>query len=407
MGVDELGRQFNKLSARSVATASKPGYHSDGNGLYLQVSPTGTKSWILRYSLDRRAREMGLGPLTLVSLAEARQASLTARKLLREGVDPTEERARARQARQLHQARSVTFEMCAEAYIEAHAPGWRNAKHAEQWRSTLKTYAFPIFGDLPVQNIDTPLVMKVLDPIWHTKTETASRVRGRLESVLDWAKARRLREGDNPALWRGHLDQLLPKRSRVQKVVHHPALPFDEMGAFMCDLAAEVGIAARGFEFQILTAARTGEVIGARWDEVHEGRALWVIPGSRMKAGREHRVALSGRAIALLSAMRAERQSEFVFSGRRLDRPLSNMAFLAVLKRMGRPDLTAHGFRSSFRDWAAERTDHSRDVVEMALAHSIGDKVEAAYRRGDLFEKRALLMEEWAGHCFPRTMRAL
>ena len=230
---------------------------------------------------------MGLGELMLVSLAEARQASLSCRKLLKEGVDPIEERARARQARQLHQARSVTFAMCAEAYIEAHAPGWRNAKHAEQWRSTLKTYAFPIFGDLPVQNIDTPLVMKVLDPIWHTKTETASRLRGRMESVLDWAKARHLREGNNPALWRGHLDQLLPKRSRVQKVVHHPALPFDEMGAFMRDLAAEIGIAARGFEFQILTAARTGEVIGARWEEIDEGKALWVIPGSRMKAGRE------------------------------------------------------------------------------------------------------------------------
>ena len=397
----ELGRQFNRLSARSVAAASKPGYYPDGNGLYLQVSPTGTKSWIFRYALNKRAREMGLGELTLVSLAEARQASLSSRKLLKESVDPIEERARVRQARQLHQAKAVTFEVCAEAYIEAHAPGWRNSKHAEQWRSTLKTYAFPILGDLPVQDIDTPLVMKVLDPIWQTKTETASRVRGRMESVLDWAKARRFREGDNPALWRGHLDQLLPKRSRVQTVVHHPALPFDEMASFMRNLGAEAGTAARGFEFQILTAGRTGEVIGARWEEIDESKALWLIPGSRMKAGREHRVALSRRAIAVLSAMRAERQSEFVFSGRRLDSPLSNMAFLAVLKRMGRTDLTAHGFRSSFRDWAAERTDYSRDVVEMALAHSIGDKVEAAYRRGDLFEKRALLMEEWAGHCFP------
>ena len=397
-----MGRQFNRLSARTVVATSKPGYHPDGNGLYLQVSPTGTKSWIFRYSLNKRAREMGLGELTLVSLAEARQASLSFRKLLKECVDPIEERARVRQTRQVHQARSVTFEMCAETYIEAHAPGWRNSKHAEQWRSTLKTYALPIFGDLPIQDIDTPLVMRVLDPIWHTKTETASRVRGRIEAVLDWAKARRLREGDNPALWRGHLDQLLPKRSRVQKVVHHPALPFDEMGAFMRDLSAEVGVAARSFEFQILTAARTGEVIGARWDEIDEGRALWVIPGRRMKAGREHRVALSERAIAVLSAMRETRQSEFVFSGRRIDRPLSNMALLAVLKRMGRSDLTVHGFRSSFRDWAAERTNHSRDVVEMALAHSIGDKVEAAYRRGDLFEKRVLLMEEWAQHCCAR-----
>ena len=313
MGVGELGRQSNRLSARTAVAASKPGYHPDGNGLYLQVSPTGTKSWIFRYSLNKRSREMGLGELTLVSLAEARQASLSSRKLLKEGVDPIEERARVRQTRQVHQARSITFDMCAEAYIEARAPGWRNAKHAEQWRSTLKTYALPIFGELPIQDIDTPLVMKVLDPIWHTKTETASRVRGRMEAVLDWAKARRLREGDNPALWRGHLDQLLPKRSRVQTVAHHPALPFDEIGAFMRDLGAEVVVAARGFEFQILTAARTGEVIGACWDEIDEGRALWVIPGGRMKAGREHRVVLSKRAIAVLSAMRAEHQSEFGF----------------------------------------------------------------------------------------------
>ena len=207
------------------------------------------------------------------------------------------------------------------------------------------------------------LIKQGVDPIWHTKTETASRVRGRMEAVLDWARARRLREEDNPALWRGHLDQLLPKRSRAQTVVHHPALPFDEMGAFMRDLSVEVAVAARGFEFQILTAARTGEVIGARWDEIDEGRAPWLIPGRRMKAGREHRVALSKRAIAVLSAMRAERQSEFVFSDRRIDRPLSNMALLAVLKRMGRSDLTVYGARSSFRDWAAERTNHSRDVV--------------------------------------------
>ena len=407
MGVESLGRHVNRLSARAVATTTNPGYHPDGGGLYLQVSRTGTKSWIFCFTLAGRAREMGLGELALLSLAQARERTIECRKLLKEGVDPIEARRTQRDVARLAEARSTTFENCATAYIEAHQPGWRNAKHAEQWRSTLRTYAFPILADLPVQDIDTNLVMQVLEPIWRTKTETASRVRGRIESILDWAKVRQLRRGDNPALWRGHLDNLLPQRAKVKKVVHHPALPFDEMADFVQRLKAEAGAAARGLEFQILTAARTGEVIGAQWDEIDESKNLWIVPGERMKAGREHRVALSGKAVAILMEMRERRESRFVFPGLRQERSLSNMAFLALLKRMGRSDLTAHGFRSSFRDWAAERTSYPREVTEMALAHSIGDKVEAAYRRGDLFEKRFQMMEDWARHCYGTAERII
>ncbi len=394
-----MGRQVNRLSARAVTTLGKPGYHADGGGLYLQVSRTMTKSWLFCFTLRGRPREMGLGELALVPLAEARQRALDCRRMLRDGVDPIEARRLERKAALLAEARTVTLEGCALAYIEAHRLGWRNAKHAEQWRSTLQTYVFPTLGALPVQDVDTALVMRVVEPIWQTKTETASRVRGRLEAILDWATVRHYRQGDNPARWRGHLDHLLPKRTKVQAVVHHPALPFDQMGGFMMALAQQEGVAAHGLAFQILTAARTGEVIGAHWDEIDEAKRLWTVPGSRMKAGREHRVALSAAAIGVLRTMRALRQSEHVFPGQRVSLPLSNMAFLALLKRMGRADLTAHGFRSSFRDWAAERTDHPRDLVEMALAHSIGDKVEAAYRRGDMFEKRCGLMEDWARHC--------
>lgn len=394
-----MGRQINRLSARGVTTMIKSGYHADGGGLYLQVSRTQTRSWLFCFTLRGRSREMGLGELALVPLAEARQRALDCRRMLRDGIDPIDARRLERKAALLAEARTVTLQDCALAYIEAHRAGWRNAKHAEQWRSTLQTYVFPTLGVLPVQDVDTALIMRVVEPIWQTKTETASRVRGRLEAILDWATVRRYRQGDNPARWRGHLDHLLPRRAKVQMVVHHPALQFDLMGAFMTSLVQKGGVAAYGLAFQILTAARTGEVIGARWDEIDETKRLWTIPGCRMKAGREHRVALSSAVIRLLGTMRRLRQSEHVFPGQRVGMPLSNMAFLTLLRRMGRADLTAHGFRSSFRDWAAERTEHPRDLIEMALAHSIGDKVEAAYRRGDMFEKRCRLMEDWARHC--------
>jgi len=372
--------------------------YADGGGLYLRIGPTGAKSWVYRFMRQGKRRDMGLGPLHVVSLADARVRAAECRKQRLDGKDPLAAREQERASARLDAAKSMTFTNCAEAYIKAHAPSWRNAKHADQWTNTLETYAGPVFGALPVQAVDLGLVMKVLESIWTAKPETASRVRGRIEAVLDWATVRGYRQGDNPARWRGHLDNLLPRRAKVQKVEHHAALPYAEMGAFMEALRAQDCTAARALEFVILTAARTGEVISARWDEFDLGAKIWTIPGERMKAGREHRVPLSPAALALLKRMQAK-GSEFIFPGSKPRRPLSNMAMLKLLERMKRADLTVHGFRSSFRDWAAERTNFAREVAEAALAHVVGDKVEAAYRRGDLFEKRRRLMEAWATHC--------
>jgi integrase len=292
----------------------------------------------------------------------------------------------------------MSFDECAKAYIDAHKHGWKNAKHAEQWTNTLTTYASPIIGSLPVAEIDTALVMKVLNPIWASKTETASRVRQRIESVLGWATVSGYRTGDNPARWRDHLDNLLAKRSKVQKVAHHPALHYAEMGAFMADLCKQGGMAALALEFTILTASRTGEVIGARWYEIDLDGKTWTIPPERMKAEKEHRVPLCSRAIKILTELQ-KLGGEFVFPGLKLKKPLSNMAMLGLLKRMERGDLTVHGFRSTFRDWAAEQTAYPHEMAEMALAHTIDNKVEAAYRRGDLFQKRIRMMQDWQKHC--------
>ena len=394
-----MARILHRLSARSVASMVRAGYHPDGGGLYLQVTSTGAKSWIFRYSRHNTAHEMGLGSVNAVTLAAARDAAQRCRAQLAEGTDPLQVRRVIRQGEKLKRASAMTFKACADGYVAAHAASWRNAKHAAQWTTTLTNYAYPVLGTLSVQSIDTGLVLRVLEPIWRTKTETASRLRGRIESVLDWAAARNHRAGENPARWRGHLDQLLPARSKVQQVVHHPALPYAEVPAFIRTLSAMPGAGALALMFQILTAARTGEVIGAVWDELDLEDATWIVPGVRMKTGREHRVPLSSGARAVLRQMQQIRQSEFVFPGMKAGRPLSNMALLQVLKRMERSDLTAHGFRSSFRDWAAEMTDVSGEVAEMSLAHIVKDKVEAAYRRGDLFEKRRQLMEAWSAHC--------
>jgi integrase len=380
----------------------KPGMHADGGGLYLQVTASGAKSWIFRFMLHGKAREMGLGPLHTISLAEARERAKECRKLRLDGIDPVEARKAKRAEERLAAATVMTFADCAERYIAAHRASWRNPKHAAQWPSTLQTYAYPVFGSLPVQAIDTALVTKTIEPIWHDKPETASRVRGRIEAVLDWAKVRGYRNGENPARWRGHLDKLLPARAKVRKVEHHAALPYGEMGDFVGALREQEGIGARALEFMILTAMRTGEVIGARWDEFDLADKVWTVPADRMKTGKEHRVPLSPAAVAIIDQMQAARVNDhqFVFPGGKLGKPLSNMAMLKLLKRMGHGgQLTVHGFRSSLRDWAAERTSYPREVAEMALAHTIGDKVEAAYRRGDLFTKRRRLMEEWAKHC--------
>jgi integrase len=389
-----MARASNRLSARGVATEIKPGLHADGGGLYLQISKSGAKSWLFKFSSAGKTREMGLGSLKTISLAEARRAAETCRKTVYEGMDPIETRRQERASRSANAAQVHTFKECAERLMASKGPEWENLKHANQWRSTLETYAYPVMGQLSVKNIDVGLVLEVLEPIWTTKPETASRVRGRIEAVLDWAGARNWRDGENPARWKGHLDKLLSKRKK-STVKNLAALPYAKVGSFVKELGAQEGVAALGLEFLILTAARTGEVIGATWEEVDEKNQVWVLPEGRMKAGKEHRVPLSPRAIKIIEQMQSLRQSNYVFPGMRRLSPLSNMAFLALLKRMGHKGITVHGFRSAFRDWVAETTAYPSDVAEMALAHAIPSRVEAAYRRGDLFEKRRLMMRDW------------
>jgi integrase len=392
----------HKLSAIKIAhlvRAKKPGRHGDGGGLYLQLSRYGgTPSWVFRYRVAGKLREMGLGSLATWSLAEARERARKLRQLRGEGRDPLDERRAGQLQARLEAARGMTFKECAEAYIAAHQAGWKNVKHREQWPSSLETYVYPALGGLPVQAVDVALLMKVLAPIWLQVPETASRVRGRIESVLDWATASGYRQGDNPARWRGHLENLLPRTSRVRRVEHHAALPYAELPAFMEVLRQRETVSARALEFLILTAARTGEVIGATWSEIDlEGR-LWTIPGERMKAGREHRVPLSDRALAILKEMRRVREGSFVFPGVRAGRGLGADALAAVLRGIA-PETTVHGFRSSFCDWISEQTAFPSEVREMALAHTVGDKVAQAYRRGDMVDKRRQLAEAWSRHC--------
>jgi len=394
-----MTRREKKLSPLAINKQTRPGMYGDGAGLWLQVMTSGAKSWIFRYMKNGKAREMGLGPVRDVSVAEARERASACRKLLLDGKDPIDARKAVRQAEALEHAKTVTFAECAESYIESHKTGWKNDKHVSQWRNTLRDYAFPYLENLSVVAIDTGLVMKCLEPIWVTKPETASRVRGRIESILDWAKARGYRQGENPAAWRGHLDHLLPRSSKVAAVRHHPALPYTEIGKFMKDLRGQAGIAASALEFTILTAARTDESLGAQWCEFDLKNALWIIPAKRMKMKREHRVPLSKPVLDILQRMAALRISDYVFPGAKQNRPLSNMAMLELLKRMGRKGITVHGFRSTFRDWTAELTAYPREVAEMALAHTVGNDVEEAYRRGDLLMKRHKLMADWAAYC--------
>jgi integrase len=331
-----------------------------------------------------------------VTLLEARDHASALHRLIRQGVDPLAAKRRERQEIMAASAKATSFLTAADRYLAAHRSAWRNAKHRQQWENTLKTYAYPVMGSLSVAAIDTAIVMQAIEPLWSTKPETANRLRGRIESILDWATARGYRQGENPARWKGHLANLLPKKSKVRRVEHHAALPYAEIGSFVVELRQQDGIAARALEFAILTAGRTGEVLGARWDELNLTERLWIIPGVRMKAGKEHRVPLSERAIEILEEMATLRTGDYVFPGMRNGKPLSNMALLMTLRRMGRGDLTAHGFRSCFSDWCAEQTNFPAEVREMALAHTIGDKVEAAYRRGDLFQKRQQVMDAWA-----------
>lgn len=391
-----MGQKKHPVSAIEVARLDAPGLYAVGGveGLCISVGNGGAKSWILRYRVGTRRRDMGLGSYPGVTLAQARERAREARDKLFRGIDPVSERRANKAAAAAAQAKELTFKDAAAAYIAAHEAGWKNVKHAAQWRNTLETYAYPDIGGLSVADVGLAHVMKVVEPIWKTKNETASRLRGRIESVLDWSTVRGYRHGDNPARWKGHLDKLLPKPSKVAKVEHHPALAAKEVGAFMKTLRAMDGLGARALEFLTLTAARSGEVRGARWSEIDMKAGVWTIPAERMKARKEHRVPLSQQALDLLKKLPRIDGTDHVFPSAR-GGPLSDMTLSAVMRRMGL-EAVPHGLRSTFRDWCAEHTNYPREVAEQALAHSLPDKVEAAYRRGDLFEKRRRLMAEWA-----------
>lgn len=384
---------------------AKSGMHLDSDGLYLVVQATGTKSWVFRYQLAGKRREMGLGSLTKVDGKAARAMAAQARVLVGNGKDPLEERKveRARVQAEVVAAdkRVVTFKDVATEYIAQHRAGWRNPKHAQQWQNTLETYAYPDIGEIPVGDVDTSMVLKILKSIWTKKTETASRVRSRIELILSYAKAKKLRDGENAAQWRGHLDMLLPKPTKVRKVRHHAALPYAQAPTFFKALVARTGVAARALEFAILTAARSGEVRLAEWGEIDLDKGIWTVPADRMKAQKEHRVPLSSHAMDLLGTQPKVDGTELIFPGVRMGRPLSDMSLAAVLKRMEFGEFTVHGFRSTFRDWTAEATHFPHEMAETALAHTLTSKVEAAYRRGDMIEKRREMMQAWSDYLNP------
>ncbi len=384
------------MTARAVA-AVKPGRYCDGRGLWLVVSLSGARKWVFRFTCCGRVTEMGLGGQG-TTLAEARKKADEARKIVAEGNNPIEAKREARTA----SAAKPTFGQCADALLQAKSSEWRNEKHRAQWQMTLADYAKPLRA-LPVDEVDTDAVLGVLQPIWQTTPETASRLRGRIETVLDAARAKGhiSRNEANPARWRGHLDKLLSKRQNLTRG-HHAAMAFDDVPEFIGKLRERPAIAAMALEFLILTAARSGEVLGARWAEMDMVAKVWTIPAARMKAGREHRVPLAGRALAILDEAAKGRTGEFVFSGQRADKPLSGMA-MVLLRRMKAASVTVHGFRSSFRDWCGEATSFPREIAEAALAHTAGDATERAYRRGDALEKRRTLMEAWGAFCEPRA----
>jgi integrase len=388
-GGGAMARKINRLNARAVATITKHSRHADGGGLYLSISSNGGRRWVFLYRWHGKPTEIGFGSARDVTLARAREKASQARARLAEGINPKDARRPSEGA--------TAFAECADRLIEAMRPSWRSSKHAAQWEMTLRDYAAPL-RRLPVDKITTDDVLSVLKPLWKNKPETASRLRGRIERVLDAAKAQGLRNGENPARWRGHLDQLLPKRQRLRRG-HHAAMSYVELPAFMTDLQARQATAAVALEFAILTAARSGEVLGARWEEFDLDRGVWTVPATRMKAGREHRVPLSRDTLRIAKTMHDHRNGDFVFPGQKRGKPLSVMALEMVLRRMKISSVTVHGFRSAFRDWAAECTSFPNEVCEAALAHVIENKAEAAYRRGDLFDKRRKLMEAWAAYC--------
>ena len=387
----------HRLTAAFVKQARKPGYFSDGGGLVLQVTATGGKSWLFRYRVaGGKIREMGLGSASVVSLADARRKAEQAQRQRSDGFDPIEVRRELQVRAQLDAVRGVTFKNCAKQFIQTNASGWKNVKHVAQWTATLETYAYPMFGNLPVAAVDTGQVLRALEPIWSVKPETASRLRQRIERVLSWATVREYRSGANPGQWKGNLDQILPKLGKVRKVKHHRALALDSVADLMAALAMSTGLAALALRFLTLTATRTGEVLGARWPEIDLKSRLWTIPAERMKARKEHRVPLSDAAVNILAEANKSKVNEVVFSGQVPGRVLSNMAMIAQLRRMKSFDVVPHGLRATFRTWCAERTNYPREVCEMALAHTIKDATEAAYQRSDMMERRRQLMSDWA-----------
>ncbi|MEW5698336.1 tyrosine-type recombinase/integrase [Pseudomonas synxantha] len=417
---------MGKLTAKQIENLTTAGTYEDGDGLRLLIKPNGKKYWVLRFQLAGKRREMGLGTYPAVGLKEARQNSSDKRRLLRDGIDPLQARddeRTAQQAAEHHRIRkSVTFQDVSNDYIEAHRAGWKNVKHAQQWTNTLATYAAPIIGELATSQITTEHLLEILKPIWASKAETASRVRNRIELVLDAAKARGLRDGENPARWRGHLDKLLPPSSKAKRTQNHPALPYSELSRFMQALNSVEGLSATALKMTILTACRTSEVLAADWSEIDMKAKLWSIPAARMKAGKVHTVPLSEPLIALLEGLPCITGSSLLFPGTRKGRPISNMAMLMTLRRLDQKDLedggkgwrdsndrviTAHGFRSTFRDWAAECTHHAREVCEMALAHVVANGAEAAYWRSDLLEKRRTLMADWADFVILNVNRSI
>jgi integrase len=394
------------LTVKRIAKATKPGRYGDGHGLYLQVLSPTNRSWLLRYERDGRERWMGLGPLHTINLLEARERARRARQQLLDGIDPLEARAADKAARALLEARAMTFEEAARQYYAAHEATWSNRKHRQQFQNTMRDYVLPKIGKLAVAAVDTGQVLRVIEPLWQQKPATANKTRGRVERVLDWAAVRGYRAGDNPARWRGHLDQVLPAPGKVAKPVGHAALPHAELPGFMAKLAKVKGVAGRALAFTILTAARTGETVGATRSEIDFAAKTWTIPASRMKGGREHKVPLSDAALALLQSLPIEEGNPHVFIGSMTASRISHAAMLRALKRLGIPNISVHGFRSTFSTWAHEATPFPNHVIELSLAHTVGNAVERAYRRSDLFEKRRKLMEQWARFCTTKPAQA-
>jgi integrase len=395
-----------ELSPLAISKIKNLGWHAVGHvaGLGLKVSSTGTRSWVMRVMVGGKRREFGLGSYPTTQLASARDRARSTRDQIFAGNDPSVAKREAKSALMAAKAKSVTFKKLAEQFIEQHESAWKNSKHAAQWVSTLETYAFTICGNMVVSDITTPVVLKILEPIWTSKTETASRLRGRIEAIIDYAIAKGLREGPNPARWKGHLALTLPAKRRVSPVVHHKSIPVEQMPPFFKSLKEMDGTAARALEFLILTAARSGEVREMLWDEVDLKAKTWTIPAQRMKGGREHRVPLSNSAIGILKNMKQQTKPKFVFEGNKVGKPLSDMSLTAVMRRMNVLGVP-HGLRASFRNWTAEKTSYPNEVAEMALAHTVGNAVEAAYRRGDLFEKRRTMMKDWATYLSRSTKR--